>query len=75
MFLILGGEYAHLVAQSVFAPQVFIKQLGIVLDQEVGALQYALRRAVILFQFDYASNSGNRFCRFWMFAVLAPRQA
>ncbi len=48
-----GREDAHLISQAMLAPQVFIEQLGVVLDQMVCALQYALRRTVILFQFDY----------------------
>ncbi len=38
------------------APQVLLEQLGVVLDEVVGALQDALRGAVILFQLDDAQG-------------------
>ena len=56
ILFIFRGKHAHRIAGPVLAPQVFLEQLGIVLDQVVGALQDALRGTVVLLQFDHAQG-------------------
>ena len=51
-FLVLGGHDVQRVAVTVFAPQVFFVQPGVVGDDAVGGAQDADGRAVILRQLD-----------------------
>ena len=56
IFFIFCREHAHRIAGTVLAPQVLLEQLGVVLDEVVGALQNALRRTVVLLQLDDAQG-------------------
>ncbi len=56
VLFVLRREHAHRIAGAVLAPQVLLEQLGVVLDQVVGALQDALRGAVVLLQLDDAQG-------------------
>ena len=53
VFFVFTRQHLHHIAQTVFAPQLFLKQFGIVADDLVGNAQDARAGAVILLQFNH----------------------
>ena len=52
VFFVVAGQHTHRIASAQIAPQGFLKQVGVAADDAVGGFQYAIDRAVVLFQLD-----------------------